>query len=122
MCALERELESKDRSGGGRSKIRRVTKGKSGSKARKGAGTPKVDVGDELSELECLEQVAFRLEKQPYVSTLRRFPKSAKLALNPQFSSIFAEDPPAERLSSSFPPAGSASGSAHEKDRDEEIG
>ena len=59
VCALEKELESKDRSSGGRSKIRRVTKGKSGSKARKGTGMPKVEhVGDELSERECLEQVA----------------------------------------------------------------
>ena len=98
MRALETQPESKDRSGGGRGKIRRVTKGKSGFKTRKDAGMPKEEhVGDELSELECLEQVAqvgiassSKLEavgelaltgkKQPYVSTLRRFPTSAKLA------------------------------------------
>ena len=55
MCALE----TKDRSGGGSRKVRRVTKGESGSKARKSAGTSKIEqVGDELSELECLERLA----------------------------------------------------------------
>ena len=48
--------------------------------------------------------------------------EKCEIGLNPRFSSIFAEDPPAERLSSSFPSAASASGSANEKDRDEEIG
>ena len=48
--------------------------------------------------------------------------EQCEVGLNPRFSSIFAEDPPAERLSSSFPPAGSAPGSTHVKDRDEEIG
>ena len=95
-------------------------------------------VGDELSELECLEQVAHvgiasssKLEAVgeliPTGKTARRLDtpeisEKREVGLNPRFSSSFAEDPPAERLSSSFPPAGSASGSAHEKDRDEEIG
>ena len=110
MCALETELESKDRSGGGRSKIKRVTKGKSGSKARKGAGIASSSKLEAVGELIPTGKTAIRLDN------------SCEVGLNPRFSSIFAEDPPAERLSSSFPPASSASGSAHEKDRDEEIG
>ena len=53
---------------------------------------------------------------------ISEFAEKCEVGLNPRFSSIFAEDPPAERLSSSFPPAGSAPGSTHVKDRDEEIG
>ena len=134
VCALEKELESKDRSSGGRSKIWRVTKGKSGSKARKGTGIPKVKhVGDELSERECLEQVAHvgialsnkleavgelvQTEKTAIRLDISEISEKCEVRLNPRFSSIFAEDHPAERLSSSFPPAGSASGSMHEKDR-----
>ena len=138
MCALETELESKGRSGGGSSKIRRVTKGKSGSKARKSAGVPKVEhVGDELSELESLEQVAHvgiasssKLEavgeliptgKTDIRLDTSEISEKCEVGLNPRFSNIFAEDPPAERISSRFPSAGSASGSAHERNRVEET-
>ena len=42
--------------------------------------------------------------------------------LEPSIFEHFCRDPPAERLSSSFPPASSAPGSAHVKNRDKEIG
>ena len=104
------------------------------SKARKSAGVPNVEhVGDELSELESPEQVAHvgiasssKLEAVgeliPTGKTDIRLDTSeisdkCEVGLNPRFSSIFAENPPAERLSSSFPCAGSASGSAHESRR-----
>ena len=90
-----------------------------------------------MSERECLEQVAHvgiaSSNKLEAVGELVQTEKTAirldtseiyekcEVGLNPRVSSIFAEDHPAERLSSSFPPAGSASGSMHEKDRDEEI-
>ena len=140
QCALWRQsLRARVAQVGGSSKIRRVTKGKSGSKARKSAGVPKVEhVGDELSELESLEQVAHvgiasssKLEavgeliptgKTDIRLDTSEISEKCEVGLNPRFSSIFAEDPPAERLSSSFPPVGSAPGSTHVKDRDEEIG
>ena len=130
VCALETELESKDRPAGGSNKIRRVTKVRSGSKARKGARTPKVEhVGDELGELESLEQVAHvgiasssKLDTVGELIQNIRFDTSeisekCEVGLNPRFLRIFAEDPPAERLNSGFPLVGAAPGSAQGKDR-----
>ena len=64
---------------------------------------------------------SFRLKETAIRLDTSEISEKCEVGLNPRFPSIFAQDHPAERLSSSFPPAGSASGSTHEKDRDEEI-
>ena len=93
---------------------------------------PKVEHGgDELSERECLEQVAHvgiassnkleavgelvQTEKTAIRLDTSEISEKCEVGLNPRFSSIFAEDHPAERLSSS------SQDPRHEKDRDEEI-
>ena len=75
-------------------------------------------MGDELSELKCLEQVAqvgiassSKLEELGELALTGKtairldnseIPEKCGVGLDPPFSSIVAEDPPAERLSSSF--------------------
>ena len=74
-----------------------------------------------LSKLEANVELA-QTGKPATRRDISEISEKCEVGLNPRFSSIFAEDPIAVRLNSSFPPAGSAPGSTHVKDRDEEIG
>ena len=75
---------------------------------------------EQKSSLSQLEPA--QTEKTATRRDISEISEKCEVGLNPRFSSVFAEDPPAERLSSSLPRAGSAPGSTHVKNRDEEIG
>ena len=128
--ALETEPERKGFSGGGRGKVRRTTKGRSGIKSRKDAGMPTdghmvSELRDrELEPVECVPQVGNsspsgvelvsefgqtgKAETRLGVSQIS---EKSELGSDSRISDVCGEDYPAEQLSSSFQSPARASGS-----------